>query len=197
MISRMFWTGIWKLTVTKTTSVRVATKRSIGRYVIYRDIFQNILKYFELIISTFIISRMLWTGIWKFTRDVVPKGNIHAKFVVKYSRTYSHSKLTNAMSIKLAVVNVPRRQLGEQKGKELMNRVCILLHENISITNFVFKQIFFFSFKTLQDLRHRWIMVSIRCVFSVAMQRCQVNITNTFLIFPFQEHLRLPPSTKV
>ena len=32
--------------------------------------------------------------------------------------------------------NVPRLQLGERKGKELMNRVCI--NENISITNFVF-----------------------------------------------------------
>jgi hypothetical protein len=49
----------------------------------------------------------------------------------------------NAMYIRSAVGNVPRRQPGERKGKELMNQVCILLNENISITNFVLKQIFF------------------------------------------------------
>jgi hypothetical protein len=37
--------------------------------------------------------------------------------------------------------NVRRRRPGEQKGKELMNQVCI--NENILITNFVFIQIFF------------------------------------------------------
>jgi small-conductance mechanosensitive channel len=45
--------------VTKTTSVHVAIKRLIERYVIYRDIFQNVVKYFELIISIYMISRML------------------------------------------------------------------------------------------------------------------------------------------
>jgi hypothetical protein len=92
MISRMLWTDTWKLTVTKTTSVRVATKRLIGRYVIYRNIFQNIVKYFELIISTYIISRMLWTDIRKCTSDVARNGNILVMYVVKYSAIYFHSK---------------------------------------------------------------------------------------------------------
>jgi hypothetical protein len=65
-------------------------------------------------------------------------------YVVKYSATFSHSKPISVMSIKLAVGNVNRvAQVGKRKGKELMNQVCILLNENISITNFVFKQIFF------------------------------------------------------
>jgi hypothetical protein len=143
MISRMPWTGMWRYTVTKTTSVRVATKSLIGRYVIYRDIFQNIVKYFELIISTYIISRMIWTGIWKCTRDVVPKGNIDAIYVARNFATFSPYKPISAMSITLVVGNVPRRRPGERKYKELMNRVCILLNENISITDFVFKQTFF------------------------------------------------------
>jgi hypothetical protein len=50
-------------------------------------------------------------------------------------------KPINTMSIKLAVGNVRRRRPGEQKGKELMNQVCI--NENISITDFVFIQMFF------------------------------------------------------
>ena len=65
----------------------------------------------------------------------MPKGNIRVMYVVKYFETYSHSKPISAMSIELAVVNAPRRRPGEQKGKELMNRVCI--NENILITNFV------------------------------------------------------------
>jgi hypothetical protein len=141
MISRMFWTGIWKLTVTKTTSIRVAIKRLIGRYVIYRDIFQNIVKYFKLIISTYIISRMIWTGIRKCTRDVARNANIRVMYVVKYSEIYFRYKPISVMFIRLVVGNVPRRRPGERKGKELMNQVCI--NENISITNFVFKQIFF------------------------------------------------------
>jgi hypothetical protein len=60
-------------------------------------------------------------------------------YVVKHSEIYSHSKLTNAMFIKLVVENIRRRRPGERKGKELMNRVCI--NENILITNFVFIQI--------------------------------------------------------
>jgi hypothetical protein len=60
---------------------------------------------------------------------------------VKHSAIYFHSKPISAKSIKLAVGNVRRRRPGEPKGKELMNQVCI--NENISMTNFVFIQIFF------------------------------------------------------
>jgi ABC-type polar amino acid transport system ATPase subunit len=62
-------------------------------------------------------------------------------FVVRNFATFSHSKPISVMFIRLVVVNGLRRQAGEQKGKELLNRVCI--DENILITNFVFIQIFF------------------------------------------------------
>jgi hypothetical protein len=135
MISRMLWTDTWKLTVTKTTSVRVATKRLIGRYVIYRNIFQNIVKYFELIISTYIISRMLWTDIRKCTSDVARNGNILVMYVVKYSAIYSHSKPINTMSIKLAVGNVRRRRPGERRDKELCLAVKVY-HKSLFETFF-------------------------------------------------------------
>jgi hypothetical protein len=66
--------------------------------------------------------------------------------VARNFATSSPYKPTNAMSIRSVVGNVPRRRPGEQKGKELMNRVCI--NENISITDFVFKQIFFSLLRT-------------------------------------------------
>jgi hypothetical protein len=47
------------------------------------------------------------------------------------------------------VGNVRRRRPGEQKGKELMNQVCI--NENILFTNFVFIQILFSLFKETFD----------------------------------------------
>jgi hypothetical protein len=72
---------------------------------------------------------------------VARNGNILVMYVVKCSEIYSHSKPISAKSIKLAVGNVPRCRPGERRDKELMNRVCI--NKNISITDFVFKQIFF------------------------------------------------------
>jgi hypothetical protein len=92
--------------------------------------------------SVFIyFSRITLQDTWKCTSDVARNGNILVMYVVKYSAIYSNSKPINTMSIKLAVGNVRRRRPGEQKGKEMMNQVCI--NENISITDLVFIQMFF------------------------------------------------------
>jgi small-conductance mechanosensitive channel len=88
MISRMFWVDIWKLTATKTTSVRVVTNRLIERCVIYRDIFQNIVKYFELVISIYMISRMFWTDIWKLTVTKTTSVRVAIKRLIERSVIY-------------------------------------------------------------------------------------------------------------
>jgi hypothetical protein len=116
-----------------------------------RNLLRAMLRYISNYSVFIYFSRITLQDTWKCTSDVARNGNILVMYVVKYSAIYSPYKPINTMSIKLAVGNVRRRRPGEQKGKELMNQVCI--NENISITNFVFTQIFF-SFKNLQDLRH-------------------------------------------
>jgi hypothetical protein len=110
-------------------------------------------------------SRINWTTTSRRTRDEVPKGNIHVMYVVRCFEIYSHSKPISGMFIRLVVVNAPGRRPSEQKGKELMNQVCI--NENISITNFVFIQIFFLLYSILIVVNFADLM----CILSMLITR--------------------------
>ena len=150
------WIGIWRCTVTKSTSVRVATKSWIERYIIYRDIFQNIIKYFELILSIYMIWKMHWTGIWKCTSDGVPTESKRVTSVARNSTTFSRFKPTNACPSGRRWETYQDVNPASEKAKNWWTGYVYFWMKIFRLLTLCLNR-YFPSFKNLQDLRHQLI----------------------------------------